>query len=123
MPKTSSNFDFRKPVSYDNAAKHAFHSHALRQLKLLANALGLAPGSFDLRSNPGGIAVSGEVTLHADRLYVQASQSSMGPGYGILFRTCRDRKDYCGGRNNFASLDLLNDTEALARRITEACHV
>jgi len=57
MPKTSSNFDFRKPVSYDNAAKRAFHGHALRQLKLLANALGLAPGSFDLRSNPGGIAV------------------------------------------------------------------
>ena len=57
MPKTSSNFDFRKPVSYDDAAKRAFHSHALRHLKLLANALGLAPGSFDLRSNPGGIAV------------------------------------------------------------------
>ena len=44
MPKTSSNFDFRRPVSYDNKAKRAFHSRALRQLKHLANALGLEPG-------------------------------------------------------------------------------
>ena len=59
MPKTSSDFDFRKQVAYDGEAKRAFHNHARRRLKQLANALGLAPGSFDLRSNPGGIAVIG----------------------------------------------------------------
>jgi hypothetical protein len=123
MPKTSSDFDFRKPVSYNNAAKRAFHSHALRQLKLLAKALGLAPGSFDLRSNPGGIAVSGEATLHADHLYVQACQPATGHDSGILFRSCRGRKDYYGGSNNFASLDLMNQPEDLARRIKEACRV
>ena len=69
------------------------------------------------------IAVSGEITLHADRLYVQASQSAMGHDTGILFRTCRGRKDYHGGANNFASLDLLNRPEDLARRIKEVCHV
>ena len=123
MPTTSKSFDFRKRVAYDDAAKRAFHSKARRQLKLLAEALGLPSGSYDLRSNQGGIAVSGEITLHADRLYVQASQSAMGHDTGILFRTCRGRKDYYGGANNFASLDLLNRPEDLARRIKEVCHV
>jgi hypothetical protein len=123
MPKRSSNFDFRKPVAYDGEAKRAFHNHARRRLKQLADALGLSPGSFDLRSNPGGIAVSGEATLHADHLYVQACQPATGHDSGILFRTCQGRKDYHGGLNNFASLDLLNRPEDLARRIKGACRV
>ena len=123
MPKTSSDFDFRKPVSYDNAAKRVFHSHARRQLKQLAAALGFPPQSYDPRSNAGGIAASGEATLHADQLYVQACQPATGHHTGILFRTCQGRKDYHGGPNNFASLDLLNRPEDLARRITEACRV
>jgi hypothetical protein len=123
MPKTSSNFDFRKPVSYDNAAKRAFHSHAQRQLKQLAAALGLPPQSYDLRSNAGGIAVSGEATLHADHLYVQASQPPTGQDTGILFRACQGRNDYHGGPNNFASLEFLNRPEDQARRIKEACRL
>jgi hypothetical protein len=123
MAKTSSDFDFRKPVAYDGEAKRAFHNHARRRLKRLADVLGLAPGSFDLRSNLGGIAVSGEATLHADHLYVQASQPATGHDMGILFRTCQGRKDYHGGPNHFASLDLLNRPQDLARRITERCRV
>ena len=123
MPKTFSNFDFRRPVSYDNKAKRAFHSRALRQLKHLANALGLEPGAYDLRSNPGGIAVSGEVTLHGDHVYVQACQPVTGHDTGVMFRACEGRKDYHGGPNHFASLDLLNRPEDLARRIKEACRV
>jgi hypothetical protein len=122
MAKTSNTFDFRKRVAYDTFAKEAFHRNARRQLKRLAEALGLEPEHYDLRSNKAGIAVSGEVTLHADHLYVQASQSAMGRDCGVLFRTCRNRKDYVGGRNNFAPLDLLNRPEDLARRIKGASH-
>ena len=57
MPKRSSNFDFRKPVAYHAEAKRAFHHHARRRLKQLADALGLPPQNYDLRSNAGGIAV------------------------------------------------------------------
>jgi len=123
MSKKPQTFDFRKPVAYDPEAKRAFHTQARRKLKQLADTLGLPPGSYDLRSNAGGIAVSGEATLHADRLYVQASQPATGHDTGILFRTCQGRKDYYGGPNNFASLDLLNRPEELVRRIKEACHV
>jgi len=84
----------------------------------IATALGLEPGSYDLRSNQAGIAVSGEITL-----YVQVSQSAMGYHSGVLFRTCKGRKDYVGGPNNFASLDLLNRPDELAHWIREVCHV
>jgi hypothetical protein len=122
MSRTPRAFDFRAPVAYDDAGKRLFHSRARSQLRRLASALRLAPGSYDLRSNRGGIAVSGEITLHSDRLYVQASQSVMGHDNGILFQTCKGRKDYVGGANNFVSLDLLNRPEELASRIRELCH-
>jgi hypothetical protein len=113
----TARFDFRKRVSYDPEAKRLFHTHARRQLLRLAAALGFAPCAFDLRSNEGGIAVSGEITLHADRLYVQASQPATGSDTGILLRSCEGRRDYTGGVNNFASLDLLHRPAELARRI------
>jgi hypothetical protein len=115
--------DFRKSVSYDPDAKRLFHTNAQRQLQLLAKELDLPSGAYDVRSNQGGIAVSGEVTLHADRLYVQACQPATGRDTGILIRACQSRTDYVGGRNHFASLDLLNAPDLLARRIREACHV
>jgi hypothetical protein len=117
MSRTPAPFDFRKRVSYDPEAKRLFHTHARRQLRALAAALGLDDDLYDLRSNQAGIAVSGEITLHADRLYVQVSQSCMGPDAGILFRRCEGRRDYVGGVNNFASLDLLHRPDELARRI------
>jgi hypothetical protein len=110
-------FDWRTRTEYNDTAKFYFHMTAKRQLRKLANELGLEPKEFDLRSNMGGIAVSGEITLHTDNTYIQVSQSSMGPEHGILFRTCKGRKDYTGGRNHFAHLKLLNDPYALAHEI------
>ena len=123
MPTTSATarFDFRKRVAYDADAKGRFHREARRQLLALAKELGLAPGGFDFRRNEGGIAVSGEATIHSDRLYVQISQPATGNDTGILFRSCDGRRDYTGGRNNFASLDLLHRPAELARLIR--CHV
>lgn len=117
MSRTSPRFDFKNRVAYDPKAKRLFHSNAQRQLKALAAALGLATSAYDLRSNRGGQAVSGEVTLHADYLYVQVSQPATGADTGILFRSCQDRRDYIGGVNNFTSLDLLHRPAELAHRI------
>ena len=117
MSRTFARFDFRKSASYDPEAKREFHTHGRRQLLALAAALGLADSDHDLRSNEGGIALSGEVTLHADRLYVQVSQPATNNDTGILFRSCEGRRDYHGGMNNFASLDLLHRPDELARRI------
>ena len=115
-------FDFRRSVAYDDACKRQFHRLARRQLGLLAKALDLPPGSFDLRSNMAGIAVSGEITLHAERIYVQASQPFGAFDSGILIRICNGRRDYVGGPNNFASLDLLHEPVTLARIVKRVTH-
>ena len=119
--KTDDHFDFLKRAAYYPEQKRLFHKNARRQLKQLAAALGLESGDYDLRSNKGGLAVSGEITLHADRLYVQASQPATGSNTGILFRSCQGRRDYVGGPNNFASLDLLHEPAVLAHRVRAAC--
>ncbi|MHB1205729.1 MAG: hypothetical protein ACYCZX_09195 [Rhodospirillaceae bacterium] len=117
------DFDFCKSVSYDPETKRLFHGYARRQLKQLAGVLGLAPIAYDLRSNYGGMAVSGEVTLHADHLYVQACQPATGHDTGILFRSCEGRGDYIGGPNHYASLDLLHAPDHLAIRIQKVFRV
>jgi hypothetical protein len=82
------------------ARKAAMHSTGRAFLRILARDLGLAAGTFEIRSNQGGVAVSGEVTLHADHLYVQISEFAYGHGgASVLYRTCNGRKDYTGGPN------------------------
>jgi len=115
--KTSAH-DYTTSVAYDEDRKRAFHNAAKRALRALACELSLADDSFDLRSNKAGPAVSGEVALHAEHLYVSVEQTSMGPAYGILIRSCNGRKNHRNhGNNKFAPISLLNDVPALAERI------
>jgi hypothetical protein len=52
---------------------------------------------------------------------VQVSQPAGRANAGILFRTCRGRKDFAEGEYHYASLDLLNKPEQLARLIRQVC--
>lgn len=82
--------------------KEKFHRDGKKILKQLALEIGLQPGTYEIRGNKGGIAVSGEVTLHADHLYVQMYESCIGSGgIEIMYRSCGSQKDYCGDANNF----------------------
>lgn len=104
-----------KSCAYDNVQKRSFHVTGLKRLRTLAKTLRFAEGSFDVRSNCGGIAVSGEVTLHHEALYVHICQPATRADSGIMVRTCKGRKDYTGGRNHFAPLSMLDDLPELAR--------
>jgi hypothetical protein len=110
-------FNFALSVAYNAQRKARFHSMGRARLQLLAKELGLLKGSFEIRSNQGGIAVSGEVTLHHEKIYVQILQSCLGGGMGILIRKCNGRKDYTGGRNHWLPLNRLDDIAALARYV------
>ena len=101
--------------AYNGNHKLSWHLEAQDRLRSLAKELGLSDRTYDIRSNMGGAAVSGEVTLHGEELYVQVSQGSGGPAHGILIRTCEGRKDYTGGRNQFAHIMDLEDIKGLAR--------
>ena len=110
-------FQWDKSCSYDEQQKRRFHSTARSRLKKLAAVLEMPPGSYDIRSNKAGIAISGEITLHHDRLYVQVGQYGLSSGHGILIRTCRSRSDSTGGLNHFLPLANLDDIPALAAAI------
>jgi hypothetical protein len=117
--KKFGNYDF----SYcDPDKKLALHRSGMRLCRLLASELEMSPGSFDVRSNKGGIAVSGEITLHHERLYVQVSQSCMRPlSLSWLIRSCKGKKDYSGGHNHhlFVTRDGLGGMLQLCRGILE----
>ena len=67
-----------------------------------------------VRFNPGGCAVSGEVTLHTDHVYIQFS-GDLHNQLGVLIRTCKGRKDYCGGPNQWINSTV--SVAELARRV------
>lgn len=110
-------FQWDRSCSYDEQQKRRFHATARSRLKKLAAALDLPPGTYDIRSNKAGIAISGEITLHHDRVYIQVGQYGLSSGHGILIRTCRSRKDSTGGLNNFLPLSNLDDIHALAAAV------
>ncbi len=103
--------------SYEPERKRRFHATARARLRKLAAELRLPVGSFDLCANRGVVAVSGEITLHHEHVYVQGSQPVTRADSGILIRSCRGRRDLTGGANHFAPLCLLDDIPALAARV------
>lgn len=113
----------RRGVAYDPEAKRAFHREARAALARLARELGLVAGDYDLRVNPGGVAVSGEVTLHSETIYVQISCGVMGPGREILYRRCKGRRDYCGERNHFADIALAIEPAKFAQLLRRELHL
>lgn len=89
------------------ARKDTMHLAGAKFLKTLAKNLGLSASQYTVRSNKAGIAVSGEVTLHADHLYVQLCSSFSRPGLQLLYRSCQSQKDYSGGQNHFIQMSDL----------------
>ncbi len=107
-------FDWYRRCSYDAEQKKQFHRRARAALRALAKELRFESAQFKIRSNVGGVAVSGEITLHHDRVYIQVCQPATGADSGVMIRTCEGRCDCTGGRNHFAPLSLLDDPKALA---------
>jgi hypothetical protein len=88
--------------------KTQFHTAGKKFLKSLALELGLE--DFVVRSNLGGMAVSGEITLHSDDFYAQFSESATSRGVSLMYRSCASKKDFCGNRNNFVNIrELLTE--------------
>lgn len=87
--------------------KEYFHTEGKKFLHDVAKAVGIPTGTYEVRNNKGGMAVSGEVTLHSDRIYVQLQESSLHDGIDVLFRTVKNRGDYVGGANHRIPLSYI----------------
>jgi hypothetical protein len=90
-------------------AKAEFHSKGKQVLRAIAKEMGLESGTYDVRSNLGGVAVSGEVALHGEHIYIQFSQSCAGLQDRFMYRACEGRKDYCGRKNHWMLWEDLYD--------------
>lgn len=112
-----------KGVAYDAHAKKLFHSEGRKALRRLADALGLADGTYDIRANRGGIATSGEITLHGEDVYVELSLGCFGRGREVMYRRVRGRRDYCGDRNHFAAVEDLMNPDRFAARLRRELHL
>jgi hypothetical protein len=104
-------------LSYESEPKARFHRKGRALLREIARLMKIPEGTYEIRSNMGGIAVSGEVILHSENIYVQLSQSFIGPDAGVMYRRCNGRKDCCGGRNHWMSWAQLLDLDATAQII------
>lgn len=104
-------------VSHDEPAKRLFHSEGRNAMRRLADALGLGAGTFDIRSNKGGPAVSGEITLHGEEIWAQLSLGVFGVDREVCFRKVRGRGDHIGECNMWASVRELMNPQRFASRI------
>lgn len=82
----------------DQETKDKFHARSVLVLRRIAKQMGLATGTYEVRSNRGGVAVMGEITLHAENVYIQFSCSVPGR---FMYRGCRNRTDYSGFENRW----------------------
>jgi hypothetical protein len=82
---------------YDYHNKEEYKKLGRKILKYIAEQMQLPKESYEIRWNPGGIACSGDHTLHTDRIYV-ALHDNIGSGW-FYWRTVTGRKDYTGGQN------------------------
>ncbi len=101
--------------SYNADAKATFHKVAKKYLRRLATELALPKGSYEVHSNQGGIAVSGEATLHGEHLHLWVSQSCFGRDHVVWYRGCQGMKDYTGMTNHTATAMTLIDTPLMAK--------
>ena len=92
------------PHSY---TKLKYHSLGKRVLRAIAKELGFQSGTYEVRSNLGGTAVAGEVTLHGEHIYIQFCEPMSG--LEVLYRSCKGQKDYMGGGNHWMRYEDLYD--------------
>jgi hypothetical protein len=106
-------------LSYKSHAKAEFLRQSEQLCHILAAKMGLNEDQYDVRTNPGGIAVSGDVVLHTDNLYVNLSQSALGPDQGFMYRKCQGRKDFTGGPNRWMKWEQLVDLDSIRNALQE----
>ena len=109
---------------YKGSAKWEFRRIGKAAMKELANYLDLV--EVDIHFNPGGVAVSGDITLMGrDRdgkgIYVSMNKDMVSICQ-VLYRTIKHMKDYTGGTNHWMSFEELADIPTVIRKIKTAMY-
>lgn len=96
----------RGNLAYKHLWQQEFYARGREACARIAEELNLKPGTYEIRTNPGGIAVAGEVTLHHEKFYLQFGQRSGREAY-ILLRECEGLRDFTGGTNSYLRTDFV----------------
>lgn len=111
--------------SYNPEFKEKFRKIGVKAMRELATLLELneIEHEIDIHFNPGGIAVSGDLTLMGmwsdnEGIYISMNKDFPNKPWGdVLFRTIKHMKDFSGGSNNYFKFELLQFPEALKQRV------
>lgn len=88
--------ELAQQAGYNEEGKLQFKTLAMKALRRIAKELNLIKDTYEIRFNKGGIAVSGDATLHHEQFYLTIGEM------GVMWRTCKGLKDYSGGGNRWA---------------------
>ncbi len=94
-------------LSYNEAGKRRFHKLAKNTLIGLAHRMGLTQGEYRISINPGGIALSGEVTLTTPELYIQISKPLSPSLPPVQYRRIQDAFSHAGGMNHYMDVETM----------------
>lgn len=111
MKKVKDLVDLVLSADLQNEGKNEFHKWGKSVCRMIAKQLQLSNKSFEIRSNKGGDAVLGEITLHGERIYIQLCVVDFGQNKKFMYRSCNGIKDYTGGINRWMRWDRLYDFE------------
>jgi hypothetical protein len=101
--------------------KEAFHKKWKKILRQIATKdLGLVKGAFDVRSCKGGPAITGEVILHTDTVYVQVCEGFSGEGLQCMYRSCVGRASHRHGPNRWMPATMLVEQREAALALIRA---
>lgn len=101
----------------NGSRKRRFQRRGLAFLREVARYLPPSHGPVDVRWNPGGPAVSGDLILHSDRVYLCIDPTMLyGRNQVGYCRPVTSRKDYTGGPNHPLRLETIQQgPEAVAQ--------
>lgn len=111
----------KEEAHYNAPFKEQFKKVGTKAMRELAELLDLR--EIDIHFNPGGIAVSGDLTLmgmwsDGNGIYISMNKDFPNKPWGdVLYRTIKHMKDYTGGSNNYFEFALLQFPEALKERV------
>lgn len=80
---------------YDAERKEKYRKLGRKILREIVKLLGLQKGEYEIRWNPGGIAVDGDHILHTEKFYLSLDDN-LGSGW-FFWRKCHGMKDYGTG--------------------------
>jgi hypothetical protein len=106
---------------YQLSQKETFARIGKKIAREIAKLMGLAPGTFDIHYRKSGSVSLGDLWLHTDSLYLTLDPPY--PGSGFMYRSCKSRNDYTGGRNRWAEYSELRDLPTFVEKLKQAAEV